>query len=571
MSDFIRLVCTGLLLLAASAHVRASSQEPDGAPRVEGPTGDPRGSFAYKNFLRAEEVLEQAIEAHGGRALLAGELDLRLRYTGRLWNQAHYERPWARHEYALAGELRTSAAGRALLWQGSSTYDRALHGFVWLDSERGIALGFGARSPRELAPEDLEELREEELRLFAHESLRRADPLADDGADGCEDGGDKHARDQRGQRRRRHDERQRLPAARRDSLRFLASEGGEEVLQYTGADGTNSTLFIDAQTHLLRRVERLLHEPGKGDRLEWTEFSDYRSRANGQFAFERRSHREQHSTQYDDELHIEELSVGEPVPREELLLPAESLGGLTPLALAAVGTEDLLPMHDLGAGVHLIDLEASDSRAMLVEFDDFCVVIEGGDRSEVAEALLETAAAHFPKKPVRFVAMSHHHPLYTGGLRPYVQRGVTVLATPGNVDYLRELIARPYRLEPDALELDPRAAVIEVMDPLHVIEDESQRLELHTFGTSGHTEEYVLTYVAPRRIGFLGDLLYVMEDEPLRPAGDRALAVHALVNELELEIVDWSQTWFLERGKAVFPMSDLEEQVRLRREQDAGR
>jgi hypothetical protein len=110
-----------------------------------------------------------------------------------------------------------------------------------------------------------------------------------------------------------------------------------------------------------------------------------------------------------------------------------------------------------------------------------------------------------------------------------------------NVDYLRDLAMRPYRIEPDAQQLNPVEPVFQIIDGLTVIEDGTQRLELHEFDSSNHTDEHVLTFVPSLKLGFLGDLLYSGVDEPVRPASQRTRAVHDLVVALGLDIQQFSQ------------------------------
>src|SRR4029453_11446988 len=106
----------------------------------------------------------------------------------------------------------------------------------------------------------------------------------------------------------------------------------------------------------------------------------------------------------------------------------------------AENPDELLPSHDLGRGAYIIELPPSDARSLLVAFSDFAVIVEAGHYSEISARLLATANHLLPDKPVRYVAMTHHHPLYANGLRPYVQHGVTVLATAAGAPCFSNLV-----------------------------------------------------------------------------------------------------------------------------------
>ncbi|MBK9777845.1 MAG: hypothetical protein IPP62_16070 [bacterium] len=169
---------------------------------------------------------------------------------------------------------------------------------------------------------------------------------------------------------------------------------------------------------------------------------------------------------------------------------------------------------------------------------------------------------------MRYLAMSHHHRISASGIRPYVQRGITLLATKGNVDYLRDLAARPYRLVPDAQQRSPMLPRIELVEGLKVIEDAQQRLELHEFGTSTHTDEYVFLYLPKLQLGTVGDLLYMPENPDQQPAAPRGVALYQLIGDLKLDIRHLVQTWPLEPNYAWIPIETLERQVQLAIERD---
>jgi glyoxylase-like metal-dependent hydrolase (beta-lactamase superfamily II) len=222
-----------------------------------------------------------------------------------------------------------------------------------------------------------------------------------------------------------------------------------------------------------------------------------------------------------------------------------------------------LRSHDLGRGVHVIELPGCDSRSLLVAFSDFSVIVEAGDRSDISARLLATADRLLPSHPVRYVAMTHHHPLYANGLRPYAQRGITILTTAGNVSYYQDLTTRPYRIRPDLQQRRPREPELEVVDKVRVIKDKKQRLELHEFKDSGHTDEYVLPYLPSHKLIVTGDLFHAVRDAKPRPADVRSRALHRVVAERRLEVENIMQTWFLKDAEHLVPYSVLEEGIRL--------
>ncbi len=493
-------------------------------------SGEPQESFLYQNFVRAFEVLDRAVAAHGGDKLLDRALDIRISFTGTLVNEGHFARPWGQLSYPLDGVLIYSAELRALKSEvAQQESGQRLPSFAIVGPANGLALRTGATRPDSIPAGDLETRLREELEILPQEYLRQA----------------------------------RAGAA---GLRLLSGSDAYDVLTYTLDSGESRALFLDRNTHLLARVERIDHWTHKGDRLEWRTFTDYVDRNGIKVPQRSEVHTEGSSYQFNARSEITKAEFGSRVGADQFSIPAAFRAGFEGWTLQKpkLGNPDeLLPVHDLGKGAYVVDLPASDSRSLLVAFTDFTVVVEAGDRSELSARLLATAEHLFPNKPVRYVAMTHHHPLYANGIRPYVRRGITVLTTKGNVSYLRDLATRPYRVHPDEQQRHPGEPKIEVIDGTRIIQDGSQRLELHEFDYSTHTDEYVLPYLPSHKLIVTGDMVYVLRDEKLRPASIRTRAIHRLVQERKLDVQNIMQTWFLSRSDSLVPYSVLEEQIRL--------
>ena len=97
-----RLIITSVISLLLGGCTTVGKNLSTSAPPAVG-AGDPRESFLYRNFVRASEVLDRAIAAHGGVELLDRSVNLRISFTGTLRYQGHYPRPWAHLDYKLEG------------------------------------------------------------------------------------------------------------------------------------------------------------------------------------------------------------------------------------------------------------------------------------------------------------------------------------------------------------------------------------------------------------------------------------------------------------------------------------
>jgi len=505
------------------------------APSAFG-SGEPQESFLYQNFVRASEVLDRAVAAHGGAELLDRAVNIRFSFTGTYRNEGHYPRPWAHKDYRMDGATFYSAELLAVKSE-TTLYeaDKPFPSFTIIGPANGLRLTAGGDRPDSIPEKELEKSLREELELLPHEYLRQA----------------------------------RAGAA---GLRLLSGSDGYEVLCYSLDDGEGRALFFDAGTHLLMRVERIGHWKHKGDRLEWRTFTDYVDRNGIRVPLHSEAHIEDSSSQHNVLSEIAKVEFGEVVNADEFTVPAAFRAGFEGWTLQKPKAEnpaELLPSHDIGKGAYVIELPSSKSRSLLVAFSDFAAIVEAGDYSEISARLLATADHLLPDKPVRYVAMTHHHPLYASGLRPYVQRGITVLATAGNVSYYRDLVTRSYRIHPDEQQRKPHEPKFEVIDKTHIIKDGKQRLEFYEFDYSTHTDEYVLPYLPSHKLIVTGDLVRILRDTELPPASSRALAVHRCVRERKLDVQNIMQTWYLGRADHLVPYSDLDEKVRLAEAKDS--
>jgi len=497
-------------------------------------SGEPQESLLYQNFTKANEILEAAIQSHGGPELSDRSTSFRYQIEGAYLNEGHYEVPWASRRYVVRENKVYSAKLQAIRVDSYFNYNRPLEGISIYDSTHGVMREAGASTTEAIEAEELQSSWNELFLTFPQEWLRRARESA-------------------------------------TSLRFLENAQGWDVIGFSTDAGTSHALFIDETTHLLHRVENICHRKRKGDRLEWREYTNYQRHDGFLIPMDFRSHAEGGSSQSGEETQIKSIEFGIDIDPSEFKLPVAFAEGFEDWAIAPPNEEAPvdahLPVTDLGRGLYIVDLPDCDSRSLLVEFEDFSVIVEAGDRSAVAEKLLATAAHLLPEKPVRYVGMTHHHPLYTGGLRPYANRGIKILATRGNLIYYNDLTTRPYRIEPDAQQRAPMAPRLEIIDGKLIIEDSQQRIEFHAFDPGTHVEEFVLPYVPSHKLVITGDFVYFgkEETEP-RPAGSRTMAIYDAIRDRDLDVETLVQTWFLAKGKQQGSMAIIEESVRLAKE-----
>ena len=145
----------------------------------------------------------------------------------------------------------------------------------------------------------------------------------------------------------------------------------------------------------------------------------------------------------------------------------------------------------------------------LFEFDDHLTLFEAYGNEASALAVIERARALVPGKPLTQVIVSHHHFDHTGGLRAAVSEGLAVVAARGNEGILGEVIRRPAKLSPDALERKRHPLTLTLVDDHLKMRDGSMEIDIYRVVANSHMADGLFVHVPRERLVVQGDLFDV--------------------------------------------------------------
>lgn len=157
----------------------------------------------------------------------------------------------------------------------------------------------------------------------------------------------------------------------------------------------------------------------------------------------------------------------------------------------------------LAPGVWYVNAGATWSWA--VDFGEYAVVVEGITSEARSLAVLEETRRLMPGKPIRYVINTHAHYDHAGGLRTFVQQGITVVTHEMNVPFYKEAWARPRTIAPDSLSKEPKEAMFETVADKKVMTGGGKTIELYHMKNTGHNGANLLVYMANPGIVFWGD------------------------------------------------------------------
>lgn len=186
--------------------------------------------------------------------------------------------------------------------------------------------------------------------------------------------------------------------------------------------------------------------------------------------------------------------------------------------------------EQIAEGVHY--LKGGTHHSVLVEFGDHVTLIEGPQSEARSLALLAEVRRLYPNKPLTELVNTHHHFDHSGGLRAFVDAGVTIVTHEINKPFYETAFASARTLNPDRLEQSKKKAAIVAIGDKHVISDAARTMELHLVKDNPHNEGILLAFLPKEKILVQVDLY-----TPPAP-GSPAPAPNAPVNPSAAALLD---------------------------------
>ena len=290
---------------------------------------------------------------------------------------------------------------------------------------------------------------------------------------------------------------------RTNSLRYLGEDQFEgrrhQVVTFVMPDTQQVALYVDAETGLISKYELLFVDSLEGVEASEIVFGDYRKVGNYQVPG-RWSNR---ALGEDQTRYTVEADFNPPVTDQSFHVAAAGYQEVQP-----VPTNLEEKVERLADGVFVIqNVAGQNQNTLAIGFEEYVVAVEAPGSSEGADAVIRRIHELFPGKPIRYVAMTHHHGDHIGGMRSFIAEGATVVTTAANRPVIEAMASSKQN---DRLGREPRKPEFLLLeDGRRVLEDGSRTLELIDIGPNPHAKEMVIAWLPAEKVVFQGDLFFV--------------------------------------------------------------
>ena len=290
------------------------------------------------------------------------------------------------------------------------------------------------------------------------------------------------------------------PAAQLTNLR---NTGSLDVVDVKTPRGDTFTLALDVKTHLPSSVTSMTYHTNLGDVALETAFADYQEVEGLMLPARLTTRIDQYPTA---EYRIASTRLN--VEAADLTAPDAVKAAPPPAPTATVVVEEV------GRGLWL--LAGQSHHSVLVEFADHTELIEVPQNETRTLAVIARARELRPDKPLTRAIVTHHHFDHSGGIRAAIAEGLTLVTHEGNREFFEELAARTHSIVPDALARAPQPVTIETVGDEAVVKDATQAMQLYHVRGSDHSETMLMAYFPAGRVLVQADLLNPANPNPAR-------------------------------------------------------
>jgi Metallo-beta-lactamase superfamily len=334
------------------------------------------------------------------------------------------------------------------------------------------------------------------------------------------------------------------------TLSYISATKKHNVISWSDALGKKYNCFINKKTNLIDKINMVVYHDLYGDCLDEVLYSDYKKMENKLYVPQKYSKTEHGLSERT--LNYEKFNF-------TAEMDTNIIKFLNPTwKYTEVSKPPKLETEKITDNLWLIKLLGYNNKVLLAEFSDYLMIFETPKNTGINNEIKQSIQKQFPNKPIKYIALSHHHPDHAGGFSAFVQPNTQIITTKGNIAFFEKLLKAQHTLKPDNIVTPSKLQTITVSadTPLSIQDKENQVIIYEAGETTDHVKEFLYFYFPIQKILFAGDLV-MFPEKGIREQGKRAYSVYKLIEDKKLNVEKIYTSWPLKDQKSFGSIQDL--------------
>lgn len=332
------------------------------------------------------------------------------------------------------------------------------------------------------------------------------------------------------------------------TLAWAGENAQQQVLAFNDLAGIRFNIYLDKNSGRLSKVTQLAYHELYGDYLDVV---TYEYSSGSSLTPSKVSHHERGLLEA-----IYQYQNFKPNP----VVDSSFVKAICPTCtLTELGPEKpKLTFIKIDEKLGIVALEHLNNKALVAEFESYLVIFEAPRNVEAGKAIVNFLKEKYPNKPVKYLAVSHHHPDHAGGLNAFVDIGANIITTPGNEAFFNKLLHTPHTLKAENT-VKIKQASFKMVAPKTIFDlaDSFNAVKIIEAGEgTDHVKEFLFYYFPQQKLLFVGDLV-LFPDDGVMDQSQRALSVYNLIKTQQLNVEKIYTSWPLHNQRSYGTLEDL--------------
>jgi glyoxylase-like metal-dependent hydrolase (beta-lactamase superfamily II) len=331
------------------------------------------------------------------------------------------------------------------------------------------------------------------------------------------------------------------------TLSFVGEDSEQNIVGFNDDLGNRFNLSIDKKTNRVQKITQVTYENMYGDSIDEVMY-EYAT---------------PNATQPSKLLHkehglLESDFVYKDVKSDPKIDTAFVKYRCPTCKIQPIEAVSNLSIDNIDKQLWLISLNHLDNKVLLAEYETYIVLFEAPNNVQTCREVIALVKKKFPTKPIKYIALSHHHPDHAGGFAAFSEANAQIITTKGNIPYFQKLMQATHTLQPNnsisSAKISPQ---IIPQKGEFTIKDKSNEVVIYEAGEhTDHVQEFLFFYFPAQKTLFVGDLVFFPK-EGIYDQRKRAYSVYKFINDKKLNIEKIYTAWPLKEQKSFGTLQDL--------------